>query len=427
MEELIPGLPEEIGRECLIRIPYKQFSTVLAVSKRWKQETESKEFHHRRRNRGFNQNLIALLQSDPIMASDTAKNNSTATTTTTTTTPVYRLSLYEPGKNEWERLPPIPGYSDRGLPLFCQCAGVGRYLVVIAGWNTTTWEVLNSVYVFDLLTATWRRGSGMPGERRTFFACASDSVRTVFVAGGHDEEKNALRSALAYDVVEDEWVQLPDMAKERDECKGLFHGGKFHVIGGYETEMQGRFDKSSEAFDVATWKWGSVEDKLRTATCPRTCLFDHEGTLYKCGPAYMSRLVGSTWQQFAELPADVRNGTYAVRWRKKMLVIGCGLQGGTHSCYELESGKDEQQYTWRKVETPEGFTGYVQSGCNLELYWIGCGIDIWTAGEEFTAAGRRRKGRRSEVGRPPESRSPERRLPVAGVEVAGRRSDEVDR
>ncbi|OVA14456.1 Tetratricopeptide repeat-containing domain [Macleaya cordata] len=52
---------------------------------------------------------------------------------------------------------------------------------------------------------------------------------------------------------------------------------------------------------------------------------------------------------------------------------------------------------------------------------------IWTAGEEFTAAGRRRKGRRSEVGRPPESRSPERRLPVAGVEVAGRRSDEVDR
>ncbi|OVA08665.1 Protein of unknown function DUF506 [Macleaya cordata] len=45
---------------------------------------------------------------------------------------------------------------------------------------------------------------------------------------------------------------------------------------------------------------------------------------------------------------------------------------------------------------------------------------IWTAGEEFTAAGRRRKGRRSEVGRPPESRSPERRLPVAGVEVAGR-------
>ncbi|OVA02024.1 hypothetical protein BVC80_8137g9 [Macleaya cordata] len=47
---------------------------------------------------------------------------------------------------------------------------------------------------------------------------------------------------------------------------------------------------------------------------------------------------------------------------------------------------------------------------------------IWTAGEEFTAAGRRRKGRRSEVGRPPESRSPERRLPVAGVDVAGRRS-----
>ncbi|GJN19307.1 hypothetical protein PR202_gb06570 [Eleusine coracana subsp. coracana] len=40
----------------------------------------------------------------------------------------------------------------------------------------------------------------------SFFACASDGSRRVFVAGSHDEENNALRSAA--------------MARERDEARG---------------------------------------------------------------------------------------------------------------------------------------------------------------------------------------------------------------
>jgi len=35
----------------------------------------------------------------------------------------------------------------------------------------------------------------------------------VYVAGDHDDEKNALRSWLAYDPDADAWAQLPDMAR----------------------------------------------------------------------------------------------------------------------------------------------------------------------------------------------------------------------
>ena len=49
----------------------------------------------------------------------------------------------------------------------------------------------------------------MPGARR------SGLERVVYVAGGHDGEKNALKSALVYDVAKDEWAPLPDMARER--------------------------------------------------------------------------------------------------------------------------------------------------------------------------------------------------------------------
>ena len=36
---------------------------------------------------------------------------------------------------------------------------------------------------------------------------------------------------------------LTDVARERDECKRVFHRGKFHVIGGYCTEMHGRLEE----------------------------------------------------------------------------------------------------------------------------------------------------------------------------------------
>ncbi|MCL7032188.1 hypothetical protein MKW94_016977 [Papaver nudicaule] len=360
--EIIPGLPDEIGRECLIRVSYDQFSTVSSVSRSWKQEIESKDFLRQRKNQGLNQSLIALIQSDPISASSTAKFPPK-----TLTTPAHRLSLYEPGKNEWQKLPPIPGYED-GLPLFCQCTGVGRNLVVIGGWDAKTYKALNSVYIYSFITCTWRRGADFPGGQRSFFACSTDFVRKVFVAGGHDGGKNALRSALAYDVMDDAWTPLPDMARHRDECKGLFHGGKFHVLSGYQTDMQGKFDKSTETFDVDTWKWDQVEEeKLEAEMCPRTYAFDHQGKMYNCVSSYLMRFDGSTWQQLSELPNDVRIETFVSMWRKKMLVIGSSVQSGPQSCYALEFAECNKKTVWAKLELPNEFTGFVQSGCNLEL------------------------------------------------------------
>ena len=92
------------------------------------------------------------------------------------------------------------------------------------------------MFVYNVVSAKWRRGADIPGVRRSFFGCSSDSDQMVLVAGGHNDDKNALRSALAYDVAEDDWLPVPDMSMERDECKVVFQRGKFHVIGGYETE-----------------------------------------------------------------------------------------------------------------------------------------------------------------------------------------------
>ncbi|RZC71929.1 hypothetical protein C5167_035248 [Papaver somniferum] len=102
---------------------------------------------------------------------------------------------------------------------------------------------------------------GFARRHEVFSACASDS-KIFYIAGGHDQEKNALKSALSYHVSGDVWDPLPDMARHRDECKGLFYRGKFHVIGGYQTEMQGDFNKSAETFNVETGTWSPVEEDV---------------------------------------------------------------------------------------------------------------------------------------------------------------------
>lgn len=356
--DLIPGLPEEIGLQCLIRVPFWEFSSVGSVCKSWKLQIELPEFLQNRKTAGFSQQVIVMAQAqlDPTL-------NPTIMILKPPSAPLYRLTLCDPATWNWSDLPPIPGYS-KGLPMFCQLTGVGSYLVVMGGLDPVTWEASNLVFVYSFISSRWRHGADMPGCPRSFFACASDSNGTVFVGGGHDGAKNALASAMAYNVENDKWVPLPDMARERDECKGVFHGGKFHVIGGYCTLMQGRFETSGEAFDVATWQWDQVDEMfLENATCPRTCLEGGDGKMYICRAGDVAVLENSTWKLVVELPYEVLCSPWMTAWHDKLLVIGCPRFGEPHQCYVL----DLKSCKWVKLEARGEYISHVQSGCCFEL------------------------------------------------------------
>lgn len=357
--ELFPGLPYDMGQECLLRVPYEHLSSVSSVTKCWNQEIQRPEFWRQRKLAGFARSLIVMAQAqvDHQRRSGLGKYSAA---------PVYRLTICEPDTGYWTELPLMPGYSD-GLLMFCQLVRVGLNLVVIGGWNPDTWKVSKEVFVYNFISAKWRRGADMPGLERSFFACASDSDRTVYVAGGHDYHKNALASALAYDVLKDEWVRLPDMASQRDECKGVFYRGKFHVIGGYHTDMQGRFGSSAEAFDPITRQWDPIkEDFLVDDMCPRTCVDAEDGRMYLCRGnrvAALSSEDNSRWQVVAELPSDVRVTAYVTAWQGKLFVVGSPRYNEAHRVYVWDIRSDK----WTKVEVPEKFSGYVQAGCCLEI------------------------------------------------------------
>ncbi|XP_057772980.1 F-box/kelch-repeat protein At1g80440-like [Salvia miltiorrhiza] len=354
--DLIPALPADLGLDCLIRVPHNDLSSVVSVCRSWNREIRLPEFWRRRKLSGLTRRVVVMAQArfDPTQEFGARKFAAV---------PAYRLTLCEPETGFWAELPPIPGCPD-GLPMYCQLVGVGLNLVVMGGWDPETWRASAAVYIYDFVGATWRRGADMPGGERLFFACASDGAGMVFVAGGHDSEKCALRSSLAYDVAGDAWQAMPDMAGERDEAKGVCHGGAFHVIGGYPTNMQGRFEASAESFDVATWRWGPVKEGfLESATCPRNYVDGGEGRLLTCRDADVVACEGSTWRVVAELPCHVRNTAYVTAWPGKVVVIGSERFGEPYNAFVL----DLKSCKWERVEAEEEFKGHVQSGCCVEL------------------------------------------------------------
>ncbi|CAN8312266.1 unnamed protein product [Cochlearia groenlandica] len=357
--ELIPELPEAIARECLLRASFQEFPLISSVCKLWQQEISLPDFLRHRKASGKTQELVVLSQAqvNPVKELKPGK---------TIFTPVYRISVLEPESGLWIDLPPIPGKSN-GLPLFCRLASIGSDLIVLGGLDPVTWRICDSVFIFSFLTATWRTGTCMPGEPRSFFACASDSERNVFVAGGHDEDKNAMTSAIMYDVAEDKWVLLPDMARERDECTAIFKSGKFHVIGGYATVEQGQFSKTAESFDVATWRWSPVENEFLShgmTTWQPVCVSGENGDMYACCGGDLTVMRDDTWRKMGDLPADVCNVSYmAIRRTGKVFVIGSARYGEPNVGYDWDMSNSK----WVKLETHEKYEGHVQAGCFLDI------------------------------------------------------------
>lgn len=277
-QQLIPGLPDEIAIECLVRVPYKFHCNMKSVCRSWRTLVSHGSFYEERRRSGAAEHMVCLIQPLPPQSpsltecsdsdgSDsyvckTSEKEGEAADEKSSGLPLVQhgLSIYNATHQSWNRLMRSGGAHVR-VPMFCQCVALPGKLLLLGGWDPNTLEPVPDVYVLDLIGgARWRRAAPM-SVARSFFACGVVGQSTVYVAGGHDNQKNALRSAEVYDANADEWRMLPAMAEERDECQGLSWEGdsRFWVVSGYSTENQGQFRSDAECFDPITGTWSRIE------------------------------------------------------------------------------------------------------------------------------------------------------------------------
>ncbi|MQM20754.1 hypothetical protein Taro_053781 [Colocasia esculenta] len=394
---LLPGLPDDIALDCLLRVPYSSHSGLRCVCRQWRDLLTSPFFYQQRRNSGAAESLVCLIQA--LVAEEEgdgagehavggpgdgggAVDKAQAKNSRCGAGPVYGLSLYNATLREWRRLP-SKGYA---VPLFAQCAAVqaSGKLVLLGGWDPVTFDSVRDVWVVDLVTGRRRRGAPMPAAR-SFFACAAVGP-LVYVAGGHDNQKNALRSAEAYDPEADEWRSLPPMADERDECQGVAHGGCFWVISGYGTDSQGRFDRAAECYDPSTGLWSKEEglwgedDEPGGPAPPRSSCFvlppplaadrdrRQEGKLCHLDCHGERRGIREydpkerKWKAVDGVPECLKSSPCAapVAGSGELLVMGSDEEQ-RHGAWVMEAATRR----WTRVETPTGFTGFAFSAASV--------------------------------------------------------------
>lgn len=338
--ELIPSLPEEIALECLTRLHFSAHRVGSQVCHRWRELLQSKEFYYHRKQSGQTRKLACLVQSLPSQTESTPSKPAGQ--------PSYGVSVFDPVSMSWDRVDPVPKYPD-GIPLFCQLASSEGKLVLMGGWDPASWEPVKDVFMYEFTTRRWSQCKDMPSSRSFFAVGAKDGK--VYVAGGHDDSKNALNSAWVYDICTDEWTELTRMSEDRDECQGIIMGNEFWVVSGYDTDGQGQFKSNAEAFNIETSEWRRVEDAWMASQCPRSCV----------GLGKNGELI--CW---AECDSAVRVGACGVNLGERTLVTGSEYQGAPQGFFVVER-KQGQNGKLLKVEVPNEFSTFVQSGCCVEI------------------------------------------------------------
>lgn len=139
LPDLIPGLPEEIGNECLSRFHYSSHGRAVGVCRRWQELLQSKEFYYHKKRTGYTQKTACLIQ---LLKCDSDPDGSKPVGP-----PRYGITVFEPVNGTWGRVDPVPKYP-HGLPLFCQITSCEGKIVVMGGWDPTNYEAVPDVFIY---------------------------------------------------------------------------------------------------------------------------------------------------------------------------------------------------------------------------------------------------------------------------------------
>ncbi|KAF0932130.1 hypothetical protein E2562_008664 [Oryza meyeriana var. granulata] len=373
--ELIPGLPDDVAMDCLARVPSRSHRAMRHVCRGWRRAAASEAFRRSRRMAGVAEDVVFLVQATPLLYGGVPPEPEDGRGSAATECALAAANLTT---GEWWR---VEGAGEEAaawggvVPFFARCAaaGDGLHVAVVGGWEPAAPCLTRDVRVLDVPAGLWRRGAEMP-DSRGFFGCAgSDGV--VYAAGGHDESKNALRSAYAYDVASDAWRALPDMSEERDEPQLVATPGRVLAASGYPTDAQGAFKKTAERYattgDAAAW----TNEGDMVPNTAETCLAAVGGKVWavgagKGGVREWDGGAGGAWRDVADGPPGMKACVKAVGVgdgdSAAVFVFGKmddAAEEGKHAAWVMDAGVAR----WRRVPVPPGFDGFVYSAAAVRV------------------------------------------------------------
>jgi N-acetylneuraminic acid mutarotase len=196
------------------------------------------------------------------------------------------VETFNPRSGRWATSVPLP--QPRA---FAGAAGLGGLLYVAGGevkLAPDTYEVTDSVVVYDPRKNTWRSVAPMPTVRWRLRLVASG--RYLYAVGGAAPTGQSLTTVERYDPKSDRWATMNPMVASRVlpcavETK-VGHRRVLVVVGGFEFSADGTLIQArptTEVFDPHTGRWTLLDVLLPIGRGSHDCATEADGTVLAIG------------------------------------------------------------------------------------------------------------------------------------------------
>ncbi|CAN0921617.1 F-box/kelch-repeat protein At1g30090 [Linum grandiflorum] len=350
-EPLIPGLPDDVALNCLLRLPVESHSSCSTVCKRWHLLLSSKErFFTRRKELHFKDPWLFVFAFHKC-------------------TGKIRWQVLDLTHLSWHSIPAMP-CKDKVCPHGFRSVSMPHHgmLMVCGGMVSDVDCPLDLVLKYEIHKNRWTVMNRMNTARSFFGSGVIDGK--VYVAGGNSADLYELDSAEAYDPLKGNWQRIASMGTNMAVYDAAVVDGKLLVTEGWLWPFF--VSPRGQVYDPRIGKWESMAVGLREGwTGSSVVVF---GRLFVVSELERMKLKvydteTDSWETIQGLPlpeqickpfaVDACDSKVYVVGRNLHVAVGCITRwsnGQRKWCFSVE---------WDVVDPPKGFSDLTPSSSQV--------------------------------------------------------------
>ncbi|OAE21502.1 hypothetical protein AXG93_2116s1160 [Marchantia polymorpha subsp. ruderalis] len=182
---LIPGLPDDLAFQCLVRVPRRYHWVLAAVCRRWQETLCSTMFCSKRKEMGLSEGWVYALLRD--------------------SSEDLHWHVMDPTQRVWKELPKMPGDATKRYGLSSEV--INRELFVVGGGQRYK-PPIREVLKFNPITNAWKEAASLEMARHYFASAVFEGK--LFAVGGMGTTSESQNSYEIYDPKSQTWSTFYD-------------------------------------------------------------------------------------------------------------------------------------------------------------------------------------------------------------------------
>lgn len=353
-ELLLPGLPDDVALQCLLRVPVDNHVACKAVCKRWYSLFGSKEqFFTRRKEMGFHDPWLFVFAYHKCTGKIEWKV----------------LNLVQ---LSWHTIPAMP-CKDKVCPQGFRCLSIPHegILYVCGGVVSDVDCPLNLVLKYEAVKNRWTVMKKMNTARSFFASGVIDGI--LYVAGGNSSDMIEINSAEALDPKKGAWQNVASMVTNMTSYDAAVLNGKLLVTEGWFWPFY--VVPRGQIYDPTTDTWENMATGLREGWTGSSVVIhghlfvvtEHERTKVKVYDAE-----DDCWDvlEGPALPEQICKPFRVNSWEDNIYVVGRNLHvavGRIRRSHLNDSSGKKHGFSvqWKTVDAPDSLFDLTPSSAQV--------------------------------------------------------------